>query len=232
MSSFPNAEDYERSRKFMPWGLTVNFIIKTIRERVPSSGRILDMMCGPGHIARLIQQACPRLEIVGVDCDSDCIAYAKQQYSGIKFITADARTWPVDKQFDCVLVNAGTHHLPYKDQPFFLDRVRSWIKQGGLAIIADPYIAEYEIGNELSRREAALELGYHVYKFTSSKGAPLDICDIALDIMVRDMQLDGEFKSSASRAQSMMNKIFSKVSVIKTWPLEPTDYGEYCFIVG
>jgi len=231
MSSFPNVEDYERSMRFMPWGVTVEKILELVGERVPAEADILDMICGPGHISKMIMDIKPRAKIVGVDIDEEAIDYAKEHYPGIKFVHADANTWQSEKKFDFILVNAGLHHLYYFDQTECLRKLKTMIKPDGFAIIADPYIGEYVDGDERSRAIAAARLGYQVIKETLATNPPEDIADIAYSILATDILELGEFKNSVARLDPVFRRIFSRVEVLKTWPQFDSDFGEYMFIV-
>ena len=74
----------------------------------PQSGeRILDLGCGTGHLTAQIAES--GVEVVGIDASEDMVRVASENYPGIRFEVADARSLPFENEFDAVFSNAVLH---------------------------------------------------------------------------------------------------------------------------
>jgi SAM-dependent methyltransferase len=71
-----------------------------LQHLVPGS-RILDLCCGTGQLARVLAERGFRL--IGLDGSEAMLDYARKNAPGIEFITADARTFDLGRQFDAVV---------------------------------------------------------------------------------------------------------------------------------
>ena len=79
--------------------------------RVRAGMRVLDLACGPGHVAAA---AAERGTLpVGLDFSPAMIALARAGHTGIRFEQGDAEALPfADASFDAVVANFGVHHVP------------------------------------------------------------------------------------------------------------------------
>jgi 2-polyprenyl-3-methyl-5-hydroxy-6-metoxy-1,4-benzoquinol methylase len=231
MQNLPEAETYELEFKFMPWGLLIKEVLKYIIANVPYNGRVLDLMCGPGYLLGLIQKECPNSRCTGVDLESEFIRHAKAKHPGVYFCLDDATRWQSEEKYDVVICTAGVHHLPDEIQESFIQRLAGFVKPGGFAIVADPYIGVYS--NPQERQLASAELGYEYLKATINNGAPKEVIQAALQVQWNDVMLD-EWKTSANAMYAMLNRHFDKDSITarKTWPLDrTTEFGDHYFIL-
>jgi ubiquinone/menaquinone biosynthesis C-methylase UbiE len=94
-------------------------------ELSPSSGRVLDLGCGPGHIAVLLAHRAPSLKIVACDLAEHMLILARRRVAQaglegrIDILTADAKdTGLPDHSFDMVISNSLVHHIPEPEEMF------------------------------------------------------------------------------------------------------------------
>ncbi|MBL8678611.1 MAG: class I SAM-dependent methyltransferase [Myxococcales bacterium] len=79
---------------------------RSIAALLPEHGRVLDVGCDTGAVAKAIMAHKPGLEIVGVDIPS-------QRPAEIERFTYDGKKLPFDDgSFDVVMANDVLHHLP------------------------------------------------------------------------------------------------------------------------
>jgi len=105
-------------------------------------GKVLDIGCGPGHIALQLVTQNPELEVVGVDLSENMLKIAEEhravcsQGERVSFLTADAKglDFP-DDSFDTVCSNTILHHIP--DPVPFLAEAWRVLKPGGVLLIRD-----------------------------------------------------------------------------------------------
>jgi SAM-dependent methyltransferase len=76
--------------------------------------RLLDVACGPGHVAAA---AARRISsVIGVDFSSSMVAIASRRNPGLEFMVGDAEQLDFpDHSFDAVVMNFGMLHLAYPD---------------------------------------------------------------------------------------------------------------------
>lgn len=108
-------------------------LLDDLRRRLPISGRgrLLDLACGTGQIARAL--AGDFAEVVAVDQEPESVALgaSKATCSGvdnIRWLSGPAETAVVDGLFELVAVGTAFHRL---DRPVVARRMRSWLRAGG-----------------------------------------------------------------------------------------------------
>ncbi|MFH1182746.1 MAG: class I SAM-dependent methyltransferase [Candidatus Moraniibacteriota bacterium] len=228
MQNLPTADVYDKEYKYMPWGVLIEEILKIIREKTPKGGKVLDLMCGTGHLLGKIRKIRPDLELTGLDWDPGFIRYAKKNYKNINFIVSDALEWKNNAKYDLIICTAGIHHLPYDKQEIFIKNLSKAVKKDGYIITADPYIEDYK--NESERKIAGAKLGYEYLVETIKNGATGDVIKATVGIMENDV-MGVEYKASIRKFNPILKKFFSKITIRKTWPEYKSDYGDYYFIL-
>lgn len=225
MQNLPTAETYAKEVMYMPWGILIGDIQKIVLDRVPQGGNVVDLMCGTGNLLGELYSKRSDVKYTGVDLEADYIDYAKRQYPNINFEVKDAIIWQSDIKYDAVLCTGGLHHLPYEKQEEFLRKVSSLVKEGGFAIVADPYIPDYS--NEQERKISAVNLGCKYLIATIKNNATDDIIKATADLIPNDVLLV-EFKTSVEKIKPQFNRSFTNVEIHKTWGED--GYGDYYFI--
>ena len=161
--------------------------------------------------------------------EPEVIQHAASHYPGIAFEVADAFTWETSQKFDAIICTGGVHHLPDEQQEAFIAKLASLVSKRGFAIIADPYIGNYNTPEE--RLVAAARFGYEYLDATIKNGATPDVIDAAVQCLRNDVLLI-EWKTSARKRLAMLKPYFKNIQAHKTWPDHETDWGDYYFIVS
>lgn len=213
----------------MPWGKLIAEVQKHIVENVMQGGTLLDILCGPGYLLGKLHEKRPDISYFGVDMEPDYIQHATRLYPEVKFETADAFAWKTDEKFDAVICTAGVHHLPDEQQEPFIAKLASLVSPRGFAIIADPYIGNWNTPEE--RLVAAARFGYEYLDATIKSGGTPDVIDAAVQCLRNDVLLI-EWKTSAKKRLDMLKPYFKHIQPYKTWPDHETDWGDYYFILG
>ncbi len=210
----------------MPWGETVEEVIRVIVRNAPRNGRILDLMCGPGVVLARIRRIRPDLELVGVDIDRGFLEYARSHSHGMRFIHADVLRWKPGRLFDGVICTGGIHHLPFQKQEGFVRRMYSLLKPGGILVAADPYLGDY--AGASARIRAAAELGdAYIREVTDRGGFEADI-QAAVQVKENDIHLR-EWKVASRRGPGRFRRAFPSVRWRQLWPKQQRmgGYGDY-----
>jgi len=114
---------------------------------IPESARILDVGCGNGRLAQLLDKENPGTTYLGIDSSADLIAIARtasQTLSNVSasFFAADVTRpgWPaalpVDS-FDCCVSLAVLHHIPSIElRTTVVQAMASTVHEGGTVILS------------------------------------------------------------------------------------------------
>jgi len=114
-----------------------------LREVDPRPGeRLLDLGCGTGTLAISLSQACPEMEVIGVDTDAAAlgIAWRKARRIGVKIDLQQASALRLpfaSGSFDCVVSSLFFHHLTTSEKTLALNEACRVMKPGGHLCIAD-----------------------------------------------------------------------------------------------
>lgn len=101
------------------------------------SGKLLDIGCADGTTTAAILKCYPNLRITAIDYYDSAIGFAKKNYDGINFKTADASNLPFkDGEFDLVTTIEVLEHLP-KPKEALLEVTRVLKKGGRLIVVQD-----------------------------------------------------------------------------------------------
>ena len=95
---------------------------------VAAKARLLDVACGPGHVASTATQL--GASVVGLDFSAAMLRIARARHRGIEFVEGDAQRLPFpDASFDRVVMNFGVLHLSDPDRAFA--DARRVLRRGG-----------------------------------------------------------------------------------------------------
>lgn len=225
----PEARIYELGLQYWPYALSQAIVLEEVEKLAPQNGRLLDIMCGPGNLLGRIAEIRPDLELIGVDKKADYIRYGKKTYAGATFERGDVLTWQPAAPIDMVVCTGSLHHVPYPRQEHAIANIASVLQDGKFAIIADCYIGDYT--NETERKLAAEELGHAYSQATIKSGAPAEVIAWTMEIQWNDV-FEKEWKTSTAKRLPILEKYFSKVQTLHSWPIRPENvtYGDYIHI--
>ncbi len=114
-----------------------------LRRRIralPPGLRLLDLGAAGGHLGRAVRDRCSFL--AGVEPDRNLSASAREGYDDWRAVDAlCAGDW--DARFDVVVCADVLEHLA--DPEALLERIRGWLKDGGILFVSLPNIANVSI---------------------------------------------------------------------------------------
>lgn len=89
--------------------------LAALRDRRPPEDvdRILDLGCGNGAKTRLVAEAYPDAEVVGVDLSAEALAVARERTTGVTYERANMVDYvaDVDRPFDAIVAVGALHYL-------------------------------------------------------------------------------------------------------------------------
>jgi SAM-dependent methyltransferase len=123
------------------------YIASLIRGAHPTARTVLDLGCGTGRHAGLLQNL--GYDICGVDMSAAMLAEARRTQPAITFHQGDARSFRLDQTFDAVvsLFHVASYQTTNRDFAAYLQTAKSLMAPGGVfifdfwygpAVLADP----------------------------------------------------------------------------------------------
>jgi SAM-dependent methyltransferase len=171
-------EDYYFNAYFSSWGPAGIFHrtrLKRLIGHVPPNSAVLDMGCGSGVLLYLLKkQGC---SVAGVDSRLECVEFARRACGEGDFRCGDIREINMGRTFDVVVCSEVMEHCDTFSRGQILDRIRTHVRNGGLAIITFP-----------SRLYTALEPVWRIVRKIISPGVIFDDEGIHLPLSHREVE--------------------------------------------
>lgn len=120
--------------------------LKEINESIPKYGKILDLGCGQGVIARYLSKVKSR-NVVGIDNDEKRLQRSDSQ--NLRFELGDIKKYPLSGA-SAIVISDVLHHLNYRDQKRLLLKTAKSLKRNGILLIKEIDASEF-IRSKLSR---------------------------------------------------------------------------------
>jgi len=109
--------------------------VRDIRPRM-----VLDIGCGPGHLAKLIKNCFPQTVVYGVDFSESAIAKAKEVLDCSWKLNIDLQDIPVQRHhYDVILCTEVLEHV--YDVPHVLGEINRLLRPSGKVLISVPNLA-------------------------------------------------------------------------------------------
>ena len=101
--------------------------------RIDDKKRILEIGCGPGALAEALARWYSNARVLGVDRDSNFIAFAKQQNPAVQYAEGDATALAFeDESFDVTISNTVAEHI--EPSKFYGEQYRV-LKENGVCLV-------------------------------------------------------------------------------------------------
>lgn len=123
--------NYDRLNRIFSLGMDVGWrrqLVAAIARQNPA--KILDLACGSGDVAEMLQKALPKAQVAGLDFSRSLLTQAKER--GLPELTeADALKLPfADESFDAVTIAFGLRN--FSDRPAGLREIARVLKKGAV----------------------------------------------------------------------------------------------------
>ena len=112
--------------------------VDAIHQALPRQGRVYEVGCGRGTLARVLAEFENKRKVIGIDIDRRKIQTAQSAFkiSNLQFVEANAFVF---KYQSCngVIFSDFLHHIPYSQQIVLLKRLHHFLKQKGVLVIKE-----------------------------------------------------------------------------------------------
>lgn len=139
---------------------------------------ILDVGCGDGDTAYVLQDIMWQTSVTGVDSSAPVIARDRERYPHITFFECDDRSLPFESgNFDCVYSSYVFHHLNFDQQKKMMSEIMRVLRPAGLAIIFEfnrwHLPTRYHFMRNPTEKDAKLFSFAHCKKLAAPFGKPI-----------------------------------------------------------
>ncbi len=143
-------------------------LAELVLPRIPAGGRVLDLCCGTGQLARWLT-ACG-FEVTGLDASAPMLERAAENAPRAELICADARSFHVERPFDAVLstFDSINHFASLEQVQAVFANVHAALEPGGLFV--------FDINTQRGFLDAADE------SYISEDGGPVCIVRASYDV--------------------------------------------------
>lgn len=116
---------------------TTEFLLR----HLPSEGRILEIGCGHGQIARWMAERSPNARVLGLDSSPAQIAVAKSSEgpANLDFCVGDITRWTEERRFDLIVCRFVLLHLP--ERAAVLQCLLDLLSPAGTLVIEEPSLS-------------------------------------------------------------------------------------------
>lgn len=120
--------------------------LRQINRAIPKRGKIIDLGCGEGVIAKYLARTKTR-NVIGIDNNNKRLQKSTQK--NLKFILADIRNYDTSDA-KAIIISDVLHHLNYEDQRKLLNKIARGLKKDGVFLIKEIDAGEF-VRSRLSR---------------------------------------------------------------------------------
>jgi SAM-dependent methyltransferase len=150
-------------------GLKLRYLLNDLK---PIHGRVLDIGCGAGSVAKAVKRERPDLEVLGCDVSRSALAVAEASPEGVEFRVAPAEQLPFgDGEFDFVWIFDVLEHVEKPE--LVLREVARVLKPGGGFHIVLPLEGQprtlYRLVGCGTRWTAKVRHGGHIQIFSAER---------------------------------------------------------------
>ena len=109
-------------------------LAELVLPRIPAGGRVLDLCCGTGQLARWLT-ACG-FEVTGLDASEPMLECARRNAPKAELVCGDARSFRFDRPFDAVIstFDSVNHFATLDEVRAVFANVRAALEPGGLFV--------------------------------------------------------------------------------------------------
>jgi trans-aconitate 2-methyltransferase len=115
---------------------------RDLLSRIPplAPRRIVDLGCGPGNSAEILQDFYRGAEITGLDTSENMLAAARRRLPEARFLQQDLNFWAPSEPMDLIFANAALHFSPEHDR--LLAKLMSFLAPGGVLAVQMPNVLQ------------------------------------------------------------------------------------------
>jgi spermidine synthase len=213
MSLYIDVEDYDKHEEkhayFQDMMQRMIEIFSTHKSKKADLCRALEFGAGTGIFTKRLTNHSDIEKVVAVEIDWHCYkklqSRFRKQANKVEVLYEDSRSYDPDGMFDYIFSSFADHHIKISDKSQYFENVKLNLNIGGLMIVGDEFLPEYQRNNRESRDNALKIYHQHIIDLANLEGeTTLAILEQeALDSGLREI---GDFKVSCTEYEELLTK--------------------------
>ncbi len=116
------------------WSKRSHFVLRQLKELIPTPGRSLDLGCGPGYLCSLLADC--GFDAYGVDISENMLSRARRRDARVHFARGDEKELPFsENQFDLITAFGLLEYI--ENRRLYLSRVVELLAPGGILVLSN-----------------------------------------------------------------------------------------------
>ncbi len=196
---------------------------------------VLELGAGTGVFTiKLANSMLDELRVIdAVELDWHCFNILQQKtreftslHPGIQInvFHADVRIFNPPEEFDYIFSCFSDQYIKKEDKLIYLENIKQNLKPGGLMIIGDEFLPEYDLDNAESKVKALRDYHNHIIKISISEGKNT-FAQLEHQALLSGLNGTGVFKLSCSQYEKLLSKAGFSFKKTNINPLKKDDVG-------
>jgi SAM-dependent methyltransferase/DNA-binding CsgD family transcriptional regulator len=230
MSEYIDVEDYDQHEEkhayFQEMVETMLRVFSEDRGSTAKQCRVLEMGSGTGLFTQRLAKL-KNISIVALELDWVCIKKLQHKLGNnacVEIFNEDACTYDPSGRFRYVFSSFADHHIKLDDKELYFQNIKRNLEPGGLLIVGDEFLPDYDINDDAAWRSALRSYHNHIIGIAEEQGEDI-LARLERDALQSGLERKGDFKLSCKQYEEYLLREGFSFKKKKIGPKDRDDMG-------